>query len=394
MNKSIDKIVCSICLSNEINNYGFLDCCKHEYCFDCIIEWTNVESNCPLCKSLIKTITSSKTPIKKGKKNMKISKIIKIKKKIQKVNYDQNEDQNIMDAYYNDEEESDDSDYIPGVDLDYFQGEREFDIYNDDLYSDEVININSYSRPSLENNLLNAVYGSINRPESMNRPRLSISNLVSSDDDNDYDYNDTEFCQDLPRTPPQRYMRSQSRMDNSSSNISRRERRGMSLFARSDINSSTQNNANQSSSSSSSSSNIRTRGNKQLVALTENLRQPITLTNSRRIGSSSNEAIILLSDSDDDNNNNNIIIPLSKDENVDTMKKSLSNTRKRHSIIILSDSEGDEKENLEEKNYMEINDINEINKSNSNSSQPIVFSFTNHIQTSPIPLRQRLKDKK
>ncbi len=388
MNTSLDNISCSICLSNEINNRGILNCCDHEFCLDCIIEWTKVESNCPLCKSLIKTITSSKTPNKKGRN--KKNKVIKITKKIQRYTHHDNENHNILDEYYNEEEEdSDDSEYFPGDDLDldngYFQGEREFDIYNDDLFSDEIINI-GYSRRSLENNLLNAVYGSMNRSTSLNGPRNSISNLVSSDDD------DVQFCQNLPITPPERQLRNSN---------SRRERRGMSLFAQSDNNSSSQNNTyNQSSSSSSCFSNNHSRGNRQLVAaraLNENISQPITLINSRISRSSCNETVILLSDSDDENNNN--LISLSK-SSVDENKLQSNNSRKRHGIIILSESEEDEKENLEENNKM---DKIEINKSNSNSSQePIIFSFTNHIQNSPIqdnlkpciPLRQRLKDKK
>lgn len=390
MNASLDKISCSICLSDELNNRGILNCCDHEFCFDCIIEWTKVESNCPLCKSLIKTITSSKTPNKKGKN--KKNKVFKITKKIQRITYHDNENHNIMDEYYNEEDDSDDSDYFPVDDLDldngYFQGQREFDIYNDDLYSDEIINI-GYSRHSLENNLLNAVYGSMNRSTSINGPRNSISNLVSSDDDDD----DVQICQNLPITPPERQLRNSN---------SRRERRGMSLFARSDNNSSSQNNTyNQSSSSSSSFSNKHSRGNKQLVAarrLNENINQPIALINSKTSRSSCNETIILLSDSDDENNNN--LISLSKSSIHENKSAQSNNSRKRHSIIILSDSEEDEKENLEENNKV---DRIEINKSNANSSQePIIFSFTNHIQNSPIqdnlipciPLRQRLYDKK
>ena len=34
-----------------------LDCCTHEYHYDCIKQWTSdCESSCPLCKKVIKTL--------------------------------------------------------------------------------------------------------------------------------------------------------------------------------------------------------------------------------------------------------------------------------------------------------------------------------------------------
>ncbi|KAL5786757.1 hypothetical protein ACOSQ2_009149 [Xanthoceras sorbifolium] len=51
--------VCGICLSEEDKRRlrGTLDCCSHYFCFTCIMEWSKVESRCPLCKQRFKTIT-------------------------------------------------------------------------------------------------------------------------------------------------------------------------------------------------------------------------------------------------------------------------------------------------------------------------------------------------
>ncbi|KAK3198317.1 hypothetical protein Dsin_021732 [Dipteronia sinensis] len=53
------KQVCGICLSEEDKRRlrGTLDCCSHYFCFTCIMEWSKVESRCPLCKQRFATIT-------------------------------------------------------------------------------------------------------------------------------------------------------------------------------------------------------------------------------------------------------------------------------------------------------------------------------------------------
>ncbi|XP_065852816.1 uncharacterized protein [Euphorbia lathyris] len=55
------KQVCGICLSEEDKRRfrGTLDCCSHYFCFTCIMEWSKVESRCPLCKQRFKSITKS-----------------------------------------------------------------------------------------------------------------------------------------------------------------------------------------------------------------------------------------------------------------------------------------------------------------------------------------------
>ncbi|RID64408.1 hypothetical protein BRARA_E03349 [Brassica rapa] len=53
------KNVCGICLSKEDMRRlkGTLDCCSHYFCFTCIMEWSKVESRCPLCKQRFRTIS-------------------------------------------------------------------------------------------------------------------------------------------------------------------------------------------------------------------------------------------------------------------------------------------------------------------------------------------------
>ena len=53
------KNVCGICLSKEDMRRlkGTLDCCTHYFCFTCIMEWSKVESRCPLCKQRFRTIS-------------------------------------------------------------------------------------------------------------------------------------------------------------------------------------------------------------------------------------------------------------------------------------------------------------------------------------------------
>lgn len=53
------KQVCGICLSEENKRRvrGILNSCTHYFCFACIMEWSKVESRCPLCKQRFKTIS-------------------------------------------------------------------------------------------------------------------------------------------------------------------------------------------------------------------------------------------------------------------------------------------------------------------------------------------------
>ncbi|KAE8705574.1 hypothetical protein F3Y22_tig00110422pilonHSYRG00113 [Hibiscus syriacus] len=53
------KQVCGICLSEEDKRRlkSKLNCCSHYFCFTCIMEWSKVESRCPLCKQRFETIS-------------------------------------------------------------------------------------------------------------------------------------------------------------------------------------------------------------------------------------------------------------------------------------------------------------------------------------------------
>ncbi|XP_043719647.1 uncharacterized protein LOC122667442 isoform X2 [Telopea speciosissima] len=55
----VGKQVCGICLSEEGKGTirGTLNCCNHYFCFACILEWSKVESRCPLCKQRFSTIS-------------------------------------------------------------------------------------------------------------------------------------------------------------------------------------------------------------------------------------------------------------------------------------------------------------------------------------------------
>ncbi|ERN16814.1 uncharacterized protein LOC18445141 [Amborella trichopoda] len=48
----LGKRICGICLSEERKGSirGSLNCCDHYFCFGCIMEWSKVESRCPICK--------------------------------------------------------------------------------------------------------------------------------------------------------------------------------------------------------------------------------------------------------------------------------------------------------------------------------------------------------
>ncbi|KAL9273998.1 PHD and RING finger domain-containing protein [Drosera capensis] len=57
--KIATKQVCGICLTEEGKSTvrGTLDCCSHFFCFACIVEWSKVETRCPLCKQRFMTIS-------------------------------------------------------------------------------------------------------------------------------------------------------------------------------------------------------------------------------------------------------------------------------------------------------------------------------------------------
>ena len=46
---------CSICLGKLINKC-FTDNCLHQFCFTCLLQWSKIKTECPLCKQTFKSI--------------------------------------------------------------------------------------------------------------------------------------------------------------------------------------------------------------------------------------------------------------------------------------------------------------------------------------------------
>lgn len=46
---------CAICLG-KLENKSFTDSCFHMFCFVCLMEWSKVKAECPLCKQTFKSI--------------------------------------------------------------------------------------------------------------------------------------------------------------------------------------------------------------------------------------------------------------------------------------------------------------------------------------------------
>lgn len=46
---------CSICLGKLINT-SFTDSCLHQFCFTCLLQWSKIKTECPLCKQTFKSI--------------------------------------------------------------------------------------------------------------------------------------------------------------------------------------------------------------------------------------------------------------------------------------------------------------------------------------------------
>lgn len=46
---------CSICLGKLINT-SFTDSCLHQFCFNCLLQWSKIKTECPLCKQTFKSI--------------------------------------------------------------------------------------------------------------------------------------------------------------------------------------------------------------------------------------------------------------------------------------------------------------------------------------------------
>lgn len=53
-----DQLTCSICLG-DIDNISVLDQCFHKFCTFCILQWLEISSLCPLCKTPNNSIVTS-----------------------------------------------------------------------------------------------------------------------------------------------------------------------------------------------------------------------------------------------------------------------------------------------------------------------------------------------
>ncbi|TVU47357.1 hypothetical protein EJB05_06955, partial [Eragrostis curvula] len=92
--------ICGICLSEEqrATVQGVLNCCSHYFCFACIMEWSRVESRCPLCKQRFTTITkSSKEDLGLGQRKA----IIKVEERDQVYQPTEEEIRRWLDPYEN-----------------------------------------------------------------------------------------------------------------------------------------------------------------------------------------------------------------------------------------------------------------------------------------------------
>lgn len=53
--RSGSPINCSICLG-RCNNKCFTDACMHYFCYTCLVEWSKIKPECPLCKKPFRSI--------------------------------------------------------------------------------------------------------------------------------------------------------------------------------------------------------------------------------------------------------------------------------------------------------------------------------------------------
>jgi hypothetical protein len=53
--QSPDTVKCAICLG-ELNGPSYSNTCCHQFCFECLREWSKVKPECPLCKSTFRSI--------------------------------------------------------------------------------------------------------------------------------------------------------------------------------------------------------------------------------------------------------------------------------------------------------------------------------------------------
>ncbi|XP_074559715.1 uncharacterized protein LOC141815659 [Curcuma longa] len=99
-NEESGKPLCGICLTEEHRTTvrGVLNSCTHFFCFPCIMEWSKVESRCPVCKRRFGTITkSSRSDPGFGLRKT----VIKVEKRDQVYQPSEEEIRRMLDPYEN-----------------------------------------------------------------------------------------------------------------------------------------------------------------------------------------------------------------------------------------------------------------------------------------------------
>lgn len=47
---------CLICYNDEIEIVAKTDSCDHRFCYDCLKEWAQINTECPICKKKFREI--------------------------------------------------------------------------------------------------------------------------------------------------------------------------------------------------------------------------------------------------------------------------------------------------------------------------------------------------
>jgi hypothetical protein len=100
---------CAICLGT-VEKPGKIDSCIHEFCFDCILKWSNVTNKCPICAKKFKSIKEviaeavQQAPLTGKKRKKPAGRTVKVANKEQHVSYE-------YTGTFGNDSDSDDDDY-------------------------------------------------------------------------------------------------------------------------------------------------------------------------------------------------------------------------------------------------------------------------------------------
>ena len=53
---------CVICLEDEPQVRGQLDCCQHVFCYDCVVTWSKQTNKCPVCQRRFSVVDKRAKP--------------------------------------------------------------------------------------------------------------------------------------------------------------------------------------------------------------------------------------------------------------------------------------------------------------------------------------------